>query len=156
MRVLGRDINRLSFLEMLELRRHMGVAFQSGALFSSLSVVENIKLPLREHTDLDETISRSRDATTICTDGGAALAGCGRGFESWYLISPSTAATTNAKKSEPYHSLVHNNARFRLPLPQPPPKVAARPAAASMGSPVRGASRRVTPRWPQGVRQWGR
>lgn len=53
-RLLGRDINRLSELEMLDLRRRMGVAFQSGALFSSLSVAENIMLPLREHTDLDE------------------------------------------------------------------------------------------------------
>jgi phospholipid/cholesterol/gamma-HCH transport system ATP-binding protein len=39
---------------MSELRRKLGVAFQSGALFSSLSVGENIMLPLREHTRLDE------------------------------------------------------------------------------------------------------
>ena len=44
--------------ELLELRRTMGVAFQGGALLSSLSVGDNIKLPLRHHTDLDEnTIS---------------------------------------------------------------------------------------------------
>ncbi|MDR3438429.1 ATP-binding cassette domain-containing protein [Telmatospirillum sp.] len=53
-RLLGRDLARQTPLEMLELRRHMGVAFQSGALFSSLTVAENIMLPLREHTDLDE------------------------------------------------------------------------------------------------------
>jgi phospholipid/cholesterol/gamma-HCH transport system ATP-binding protein len=53
-RLLGRDLTRLTPVELLELRRHMGVAFQSGALFSSLSVSENIMLPLREHTDLDE------------------------------------------------------------------------------------------------------
>ncbi len=53
-RLLGRDINRLPAMELLELRRRMGVAFQSGALFSSLTVAENILLPLREHTDLDE------------------------------------------------------------------------------------------------------
>lgn len=53
-RLLGRDLTRLAPMEMLEMRRHMGVAFQSGALFSSLSVAENIMLPLREHTDLDE------------------------------------------------------------------------------------------------------
>jgi phospholipid/cholesterol/gamma-HCH transport system ATP-binding protein len=54
-KVLGRDINRLGPLELQELRTKTGVAFQSGALFSSLSVGENIALPLREHTRLDET-----------------------------------------------------------------------------------------------------
>ncbi|HXP96013.1 MAG TPA: ATP-binding cassette domain-containing protein [Telmatospirillum sp.] len=52
-RLLGRDLAQLSSLEMLDLRRRMGVAFQSGALFSSLTVAENIMLPLQEHTDLD-------------------------------------------------------------------------------------------------------
>src|SRR5438067_7776729 len=38
-------------------RRSIGVLFQSGALFNSMSVFENVALPLREHTDLeDETI----------------------------------------------------------------------------------------------------
>jgi phospholipid/cholesterol/gamma-HCH transport system ATP-binding protein len=54
-RVLGRDINRLPPLDLQELRTKTGVAFQSGALFSSLSVGENIALPLREHTRLDAT-----------------------------------------------------------------------------------------------------
>jgi phospholipid/cholesterol/gamma-HCH transport system ATP-binding protein len=61
-RLLGRDIAGLTSFELLDLRRRMGVAFQSGALFSSLTVAENIILPLREHTDLDrqtmEIISR--------------------------------------------------------------------------------------------------
>ncbi len=52
--LLGRDIGRLGAIEMLELRRKIGVAFQGGALFSSMTVAENIKLPLREHTKLDE------------------------------------------------------------------------------------------------------
>lgn len=38
---------------MTNLRRKMGVAFQSGALFSSMTVGENIMLPLMEHTNLD-------------------------------------------------------------------------------------------------------
>lgn len=53
--VLGQDINTLSALERQDLRTRMGVAFQSGALFSSMSVGDNIALPLREHTALDET-----------------------------------------------------------------------------------------------------
>ncbi|AVM73087.1 ABC transporter ATP-binding protein [Magnetospirillum gryphiswaldense] len=54
-RILGQEINALSALEMQDLRTRMGVAFQSGALFSSMSVGDNIALPLREHTNLDET-----------------------------------------------------------------------------------------------------
>jgi phospholipid/cholesterol/gamma-HCH transport system ATP-binding protein len=53
--VLGRNMARLDPLELAGLRRQMGVAFQAGALFSSMSVAENVKLPLREHATLDET-----------------------------------------------------------------------------------------------------
>ena len=51
--VLGRRIEELNELELTELRKKIGVAFQHGALFSSMTVGENIILPLREHTDLD-------------------------------------------------------------------------------------------------------
>ena len=57
-RVLGRDMANASRAEMYELRKKSGVAFQSGALFSSMSVGDNIMLPLREHTDLDDSIIR--------------------------------------------------------------------------------------------------
>jgi phospholipid/cholesterol/gamma-HCH transport system ATP-binding protein len=57
-RVLGRDMATASRAEMYELRKKSGVAFQSGALFSSMSVGDNIMLPLREHTDLDESTMR--------------------------------------------------------------------------------------------------
>jgi phospholipid/cholesterol/gamma-HCH transport system ATP-binding protein len=53
MKILGRDINALSALEMFDLRKKLGVAFQGGALFSSMTVGENVILPLSEHTDLD-------------------------------------------------------------------------------------------------------
>jgi phospholipid/cholesterol/gamma-HCH transport system ATP-binding protein len=56
--LLGEDITRMSWGEMLELRRKMGVAFQGGALLGSLTVGENIMLPLREHTRLDENTMR--------------------------------------------------------------------------------------------------
>ena len=52
--LLDRDVTRLGELEYIALRRQMGVAFQGGALFSSMSVAENVKLPLREHGRLDE------------------------------------------------------------------------------------------------------
>ncbi len=55
MKILGQDIEKLTAMEMFHLRKKLGVAFQSGALFSSMTVGENIMLPLYEHTDLDPT-----------------------------------------------------------------------------------------------------
>lgn len=54
MRILGHNIDKISRKEFLDVRKKLGVAFQSGALFSSMSVGENIMLPLYEHTDLDQ------------------------------------------------------------------------------------------------------
>src|SRR3954465_4777758 len=48
----------LSIRELDDYRRSIGVLFQSGALFNSMSVADNVALPLREHTDLpEETIA---------------------------------------------------------------------------------------------------
>ena len=52
-RLLEKDLDGLTGRELVDLRKKLGVAFQGGALFSSMSVVQNIMLPLREHTDLD-------------------------------------------------------------------------------------------------------
>ena len=52
--LLGKDITRLDDRAMHALRQEMGVAFQGGALFGSMTVGENVMLPLREHTRLDE------------------------------------------------------------------------------------------------------
>ena len=54
--VKGIDITRCSAAEMKQVRRSIGVAFQSGALFNSFSVADNIALPLREHTTLAPSI----------------------------------------------------------------------------------------------------
>ena len=53
--VKGQDVTRLGREELVELRRHVGVLFQSGALFNSMSVGDNVALPLREHTRLEES-----------------------------------------------------------------------------------------------------
>ncbi len=53
-RLLGTDITCCSPDELHDLRCNMGVSFQGGALLSSMSVAENVMLPLREHTALDE------------------------------------------------------------------------------------------------------
>ncbi|KAA3638542.1 MAG: ATP-binding cassette domain-containing protein [Proteobacteria bacterium] len=57
-KVLGEDINQISFNEHLKLKQNIGVSFQSGALFSSMTVGDNVAFPLREFTDLDENTIR--------------------------------------------------------------------------------------------------
>lgn len=52
--MLGKDITKMSTKDLYAMRREMGVAFQGGALFSSMNVGENVKLPLKEHTKLDK------------------------------------------------------------------------------------------------------
>ena len=51
--VKGRDIARLPDQELVEIRKRMGVLFQSGALFNSMTVGANVALPLQEHTRLE-------------------------------------------------------------------------------------------------------
>ncbi len=52
----GQNLAELSEDELDALRKKFGILFQSGALFDSLNVKENICMPLREHTKLDEGI----------------------------------------------------------------------------------------------------
>lgn len=47
----GRDITCMTEAELLSVKRRYGVTFQHGALFSSLTVAENIQLPIREYFD---------------------------------------------------------------------------------------------------------
>jgi phospholipid/cholesterol/gamma-HCH transport system ATP-binding protein len=51
-RVLGRDAAALDRAGLFAMRREMGMLFQFGALFTDLSVYENVAFPLREHTGL--------------------------------------------------------------------------------------------------------
>jgi phospholipid/cholesterol/gamma-HCH transport system ATP-binding protein len=57
--VFGQDINMLSRSELYSVRRKMGMLFQGGALFTSLTVFENVAFPLREHTELTESMIRT-------------------------------------------------------------------------------------------------
>ncbi len=56
--VEGHDVCRLSREELFELRKDIGMLFQSSALFTDLSVYENVAFPLRVHTDLPEDTVR--------------------------------------------------------------------------------------------------
>lgn len=57
-KLLGKEITGLNRKELYELRKHIGVAFQHGALFSSMTLQENVELPLHEHTKLDHNTIR--------------------------------------------------------------------------------------------------
>src|SRR3984893_8521094 len=53
--IRGRNFAVMSEADQDELRKKMGMSFQGGALFGSLTVGENVALPLREHTQLDDS-----------------------------------------------------------------------------------------------------
>ncbi len=54
----GQEVGALRPAELYAVRRRMGMLFQFGALFTDLSVFDNVAFPLREHTDLSETMIR--------------------------------------------------------------------------------------------------
>ena len=54
LKVDGVDMSRIDNSELYQLRRRMGMLFQFGALFTDMSVYNNVAFPLREHTDLPE------------------------------------------------------------------------------------------------------
>lgn len=54
--VNGDDITKMDENSLDKLRKNFGMLYQSGALFNSISVGENVALPLREHTKLDNKI----------------------------------------------------------------------------------------------------
>jgi phospholipid/cholesterol/gamma-HCH transport system ATP-binding protein len=56
--VNGEVVHQLDTENLYRLRRKMGMLFQFGALFTDLSVFENVAFPLREHTDLPEEVLR--------------------------------------------------------------------------------------------------
>ncbi len=56
--VAGENVHALGHAALYRLRRRMGMLFQSGALFTDLTVYENVAFPLREHTRLPEPLIR--------------------------------------------------------------------------------------------------
>lgn len=52
-RVFGRDLTQLGDRELREVKAGYGVTFQAGALFTALTVLQNVQLPMIEHLDLD-------------------------------------------------------------------------------------------------------
>ena len=54
----GQEVGGMNQTELYTMRRRMGMLFQFGALFTDLSVFDNVAFPLREHTDLNESMIR--------------------------------------------------------------------------------------------------
>ncbi len=52
----GKDIPKLARKELYETRKRMSMLFQSGALFTDMSVYDNIAFPIREHSNLTEAV----------------------------------------------------------------------------------------------------
>ncbi|HTZ31456.1 MAG TPA: ABC transporter ATP-binding protein [Methylomirabilota bacterium] len=53
--IRGKNFAAISEGERDEIRKHLGMSFQGGALFGSMTVGENVALPLREHTKLEDS-----------------------------------------------------------------------------------------------------
>ena len=67
--ILGRNNDLLSVKEAQAIRRKCGVLFQDGALFGSLTVNENIQLPLKEHTTLSRKMRNELSALKLAMVG---------------------------------------------------------------------------------------
>jgi phospholipid/cholesterol/gamma-HCH transport system ATP-binding protein len=74
-RVFGENVLRLSEAERSALEQRYGVLFQNGALFSSLTVAENVMVPLREHHRLPQAMMERLAALKIALAGLPAEAG---------------------------------------------------------------------------------
>ncbi len=57
--VQGQSVPKLPMPELLALRRKIGVLFQDGALFGSMSLFDNVAFPLRQHSDMSEAQIRT-------------------------------------------------------------------------------------------------
>ncbi len=73
--VLGRDVAGLSGPELVRLQQRWGVLFQNGALFSALTVAENVSVPLKEHRRLPPALIEEIAALKIALVGLPADAG---------------------------------------------------------------------------------
>ena len=68
-KVLGADLQTLDDAAALALRQRWGVVFQHGGLFGSLTIQENVGLPLREHSDLSDALINELSAWKLASAG---------------------------------------------------------------------------------------
>ena len=74
-KVFGEEVTTMSDRRRSEIERRCGVLFQNGALFSSLTVAENVMVPLREHHDVPQALMERLAALKIALAGLPADAG---------------------------------------------------------------------------------
>jgi len=67
--VRGKDISQMRERDLIEIRRTIGFSFQFAALFDSLTIGENVALPLREHSKFDDEQIRKLVAESLETVG---------------------------------------------------------------------------------------
>jgi phospholipid/cholesterol/gamma-HCH transport system ATP-binding protein len=67
--IFGKDVAKLSGRERRQLEARFGVLFQQGALFSSLTVLQNVEVPLKEYTDLSPELIHEIAALKIALVG---------------------------------------------------------------------------------------
>jgi phospholipid/cholesterol/gamma-HCH transport system ATP-binding protein len=67
--IFGQNIRTMNEADVSMLRRRCGVLFQYGALFSSLTVTENVAVPLREHTQLSRSLIQELALLKIASTG---------------------------------------------------------------------------------------
>ncbi|HEY3359755.1 MAG TPA: ATP-binding cassette domain-containing protein [Polyangia bacterium] len=79
--LFGQDLRRADPALVRALRRRCGVLFQQGALFSGLTIAENVALPLREHGGVSRTLTEEVAALKIALVGLPAMAGALRADE---------------------------------------------------------------------------
>ena len=65
----GTEISALAEVDLFPIRRRMAMLFQSGALFDSMTVLENIGFPMREHTSISTVEIAQRVATKLALVG---------------------------------------------------------------------------------------
>ena len=97
--LLGTDVCRAGSREMNALRRRFGMLFQDGALFSSLTVAENVAVPFHEHTDLPDALIAPICAVNAAPERPATTTATRIGESSRQMASPTPSTT---KMPAPY------------------------------------------------------
>jgi phospholipid/cholesterol/gamma-HCH transport system ATP-binding protein len=87
-RLLDTDVWNIDQEQLNVLRRRFGMLFQDGALFSSLTVAENIAVPFREHTDLPRELIPSLVGFKLALVGLPPETGACESVSRWHARSP--------------------------------------------------------------------
>ena len=85
--LFGEDLATLDESELNETRKRFGILFQSGALFNSMTIADNVSLPLHEHTELDPNIIDIQVKIKLELVG-LSKCGSGRWYSDWGIGFP--------------------------------------------------------------------